>query len=173
MRKLVQFVCEKVPDWRTGGQTRMVSSDELLSRYLRLLEAIAGRSTYVALLYQYPSAAERVGRVLAASRWSADYIVRHPIVLDELVDARNVEMDDFTPVDWSRWQERLRMSLEQTDGDQERQMNILRDMHHAAVFRLLVADLDGRFTVERLADQLSALADARSRRCSSSLGRPL
>lgn len=39
-------------------------------------------------------------------------------------------------------------------------MNILRDMHHAAVFRLLVADLDGRFTVERLADQLSALADA-------------
>ena len=160
MRKLVQFVCEKVPDWRTGGQTRMVSSDELLSRYLRLLEAIAGRSTYVALLYQYPSAAERVGRVLAASRWSADYIVRHPIVLDELVDARNVEMDDFTPVDWSRWQERLRMSLEQTDGDQERQMNILRDMHHVAVFRLLVADLDGRFTVERLADQLSALADA-------------
>ena len=39
-------------------------------------------------------------------------------------------------------------------------MNILRDMHHAAVFRLLIADLDGRFTVERLADQLSALADA-------------
>lgn len=160
MRKLVQFVCEKVPGWRTGGETRVVSPEELLSRYLRLLEAIAGRSTYVALLYQYPTAAERVGRVLAASRWSADYIVRHPIVLDELVDARNVEMDDYTPVDWSRWQEKLQRSLEQTGGDQERQMNILRDMHHGAVFRLLVADLDGRFTVERLADQLSALADA-------------
>ena len=160
MRKLVQFVCEKVPGWRTGGETRVVSAEELLSRYLRLLEAIAGRSTYVALLYQYPTAAERVGRVLAASRWSADYIVRHPIVLDELVDARNVEMDDYTPVDWSRWQEKLQRSLEQTGGDQERQMNILRDMHHGAVFRLLVADLDGRFTVERLADQLSALADA-------------
>ena len=39
-------------------------------------------------------------------------------------------------------------------------MNLLRDVHHAQVFRLLVADLDGRLTVERLADHLSALADA-------------
>jgi glutamate-ammonia-ligase adenylyltransferase len=38
-------------------------------------------------------------------------------------------------------------------------MNLLRDVHHAQVFRLLVADLDGRLTVERLADHLSALAD--------------
>ena len=52
---------------------------------------------------QYPKAAERVGRVLAASRWTADYIVRHPIILDELVDGRIHEMDDFTPVDWSEW----------------------------------------------------------------------
>ena len=39
-------------------------------------------------------------------------------------------------------------------------MNLLRDAHHAQVFRLLMADLDGRLTVERLADQLSALADS-------------
>ena len=39
-------------------------------------------------------------------------------------------------------------------------MNLLRDAHHAQVFRLLVADLDGRLTVERLADHLSALADS-------------
>jgi glutamate-ammonia-ligase adenylyltransferase len=39
-------------------------------------------------------------------------------------------------------------------------MNLLRDAHHAQVFRLLVADLDGRLTVERLADHLSVLADS-------------
>ena len=39
-------------------------------------------------------------------------------------------------------------------------MNLLRDAHHAQVFRLLVADLDGRLTVERLADHLSTLADS-------------
>ncbi len=160
MRRLVQFVVEKCPEWIERSGTRVISSAEELSRYLRLLEAIAGRSTYAALLYQYPSAAARVGRVLAASRWSADYVVRHPIVLDELVDSRSSEMDDFTPVDWSGWQENLHEQLVSAEGDQERQMNYLRDAHHGAVFRLLVADLDGRFAVERLADQLSALADA-------------
>lgn len=160
MRRLVQFVVEKCPEWIERSGTRVISSAEELSRYLRLLEAIAGRSTYAALLYQYPSAAARVGRVLAASRWSADYVVRHPIVLDELVDSRCSEMDDFTPVDWSGWQENLHEQLVSAEGDQERQMNYLRDAHHGAVFRLLVADLDGRFAVERLADQLSALADA-------------
>lgn len=160
MRRLVQFVVEKAPEWIERSGTRVISPAEELSRCLLLLETIAGRSTYAALLYEYPSAAERVGRVLAASRWSADYVVRHPIVLDELVDARNVEMDDFTAVDWSAWREDLHAQLLSAAGDQERQMNYLRDEHHGAVFRLLVADLDGRFAVERLADQLSALADA-------------
>mgnify|MGYP000054414499 FL=1 len=64
------------------------------------------------------------------------------------------------PVDWSEWADRLHRALVEADGDQERQMNALRDAHHSAVFRLLIADLDGRFTVERLADHLSALADA-------------
>ncbi len=160
MCRLVQYVAEMCPQWSGGGIARIVPAAEALSRYLRLLEAVAGRSTYIALLYQYPHAAERVGRVLSASRWSADYLARHPIVLDELVDARNAEMDDYTPVDWSGWTQKLRESLLESEGDQERQMNLLRDAHHAALFRLLIADLDGRFTVERLADQLSALADA-------------
>lgn len=160
MRRLVQYVVDKAPRWIERDGTRVIVPAEALSRYLALLEAISGRSTYATLLYEYPAAAERVGRVLAASRWSADYVVRHPIVLDELVDTRSVEMDDFTPVDWSAWQENLHAQLVSAGDDQERLMNYLRDAHHGAVFRLLVADLDGRFAVERLADQLSALADA-------------
>ena len=160
LRLLVQFVVERAPQWIEVQGLCVISQAEELSRYLKLLEAIAGRSTYAALLYQYPSACARVGRVLAASRWSADYVVRHPIVLDELVDARSTEMDDFTPVDWSKWRDALHEALTSAGGDQERQINYLRDAHHGAVFRLLVADLDGRFAVERLADQLSALADA-------------
>jgi glutamate-ammonia-ligase adenylyltransferase len=38
-------------------------------------------------------------------------------------------------------------------------MNVLREAHHAQVFRLLAQDLAGLLTVERLADHLSALAD--------------
>ena len=38
-------------------------------------------------------------------------------------------------------------------------MDILRETHHAQLFRLLAQDLAGELTVERLADYLSALAD--------------
>lgn len=160
LQNLIPLIAERCPQWQSKDGHRVVPINEVFSRYLKLLEAIAGRSTYVALLSQYPKAADRVGRVLAASRWSADYIVRHPIILDELVDGRIHEMDDFTPVDWSEWTDKLHLALSEAEGDQERQMNALRDAHHSAVFRLLIADLDGRFTVERLADHLSALADA-------------
>lgn len=160
MQKLLPIIVESCPQWQSKNGVRVVSLGEMLSRYLKLIEVIAGRSTYVALLSEYPSAAERVGKVLSASRWSADFLMRHPIILDELVDGREKEFDDYSPVDWTAWLEKLHRALELADGDQERQMNILRDAHHSAIFQLLIADLDGRFSVERLADQLSALADA-------------
>lgn len=134
--------------------------DALLIRFLDLLEVIAGRSTYVSLLLQYPKVCEKVGTVLKASAWAADYLTAHPIVLDELVDERQTVIDNFTPVDWSAWQDALWEQLNEAEADQESQMNMLRDAHHGAVFKLLIADLEGRLTVERLADQLSALADA-------------
>ena len=129
-------------------------------RFLNLLDVIAGRSTYVSLLCQYPAVAERVARFLATSAWAAEFLTAHPIILDELVDERSIVIDNDTVVDWSGWKDDVWTALQAVEGDQESQMNIIRDSHHGAVFRLLVADLEGRLTVERLADQLSALADA-------------
>jgi glutamate-ammonia-ligase adenylyltransferase len=90
-------------------------------------------------------------RMLAASRWATDYLVLHPILLDELLDERLLEREP----DWVAWSAGVRHALDEAGDDQERQMNLLRDAHHAQVIRLLVADLDGLLTVERLADHLS------------------
>jgi glutamate-ammonia-ligase adenylyltransferase len=43
--------------------------------------------------------------------------------------------------------------------DTEREMDILRETHHAQVFHLLAQDIAGMHTVEHLADRLSELAD--------------
>ena len=145
---------------RLPGLPRTVSGDEVLARLAQLLEAIAGRSTYIALLGQYRNAFDRVLRLLAASRWATDYLVQHPILLDELLDERLTHLTNASPVDFRDYAAELRAHLAELGEDVEAQMNIVRDEHHAQVFRLLVADLDGRLTVERLADHLSALADA-------------
>ena len=137
------------------GAAHDIGPDEHFARFAQLAEVIAGRNTYVTLLNQFPHAFDRVMRMLAASRWATDYLALHPILLDELLDERLHEREP----DWAVWSASVQHQLDEAEGDQERQMNLLRDVHHAQVFRLLVADLDGRLTVERLADHLSALAD--------------
>ncbi len=159
LARFLPKVAKNAGGWAQLRESK-VSADEVFERYLNILETVLGRATYIVLLNQYPDAADRVGRMLAVSRWAADYIAAHPLVLDELVDARNRVIDDYTPVDRSQWLEELRAQMRAADSDRERQLNILRDAHHGALFQLLTADLEGRLTVERLADHLSALADA-------------
>jgi glutamine synthetase adenylyltransferase len=45
-------------------------------------------------------------------------------------------------------------------GDDEALLNLLRRAHHAEVFRTLARDIEGVLSVEQVADDLSALAQA-------------
>lgn len=153
LRRALQAAIERS---REAGAAHDIGPDQHFARFAQLADVIVGRTTYIALLNQFPQAFDKVMRMLAASRWATDYLVRHPILLDELLDQRLLEHEP----DWPSWSLALRQQLAEADGDHERQMDLLRDAHHAQVFRLLVADLDGRLTVERLADHLSALADS-------------
>ena len=126
-----------------------------LARGAELIEAIASRAAYLALLAEHPQALERVARILSASSWAAEFIARHPLLLDELLDDRLLT----APPDLVAVGRALRAQLAAHDGDTERRLNILRETHQAQVFRLLAQDLAGLLTVERLADHLSGLAD--------------
>ena len=131
------------------------NADAALSRGLDLLEAVSRRAAYLALLQQYPQALQWVAKIVGSSSWAATYLNRHPVLLDELLDARLL---DATP-DWPAFRGQLAQVLDDAEPDTERQMDLLREAHHAQVFRLLTQDLSGVLTIERLADHLSELAD--------------
>ncbi len=131
------------------------SASATLGRLLDFFEAIARRSAYLSLLTEYPHTLERVIRMMYASGWAATFLTKHPIVLDELLDDR---VRNAAP-DCAALAIELRAQLAEAAGDTERQMDILREAHHAQLFRLLAQDLAGDLSVERLADYLSALAD--------------
>jgi [glutamine synthetase] adenylyltransferase / [glutamine synthetase]-adenylyl-L-tyrosine phosphorylase len=126
----------------------------LLGRLLDFFEAIARRSAYLSLLTEYPHTLERVLRMINASGWAATFLAQHPILLDELLDDRGNAAEDLPALAVS-----LAAQLDAAAGDTERQLDILREAHHAQMFRLLALDLAGELSVERLADHLSALAD--------------
>ncbi len=129
--------------------------DETLSRGIELLESISRRAAYLALLQQYPQALQKVAQLLGSSSWAATYLQRHPILLDELLDPRLLDAMS----DWVAFRAQLTARLEELEPDTEQQMDTLRELHHAQVFRLLTQDVAGLLTVEKLADHLSELAD--------------
>jgi [glutamine synthetase] adenylyltransferase / [glutamine synthetase]-adenylyl-L-tyrosine phosphorylase len=124
-------------------------------RLLALLEAVSRRSAYLALVTEHPPLLPRIAQLMGASAWAAEYLTQHPLLLDELLDARVL----LAEPDWGAWREELARQMAGHAGDAERQMDTLRHFRHAQTFRLLAQDLGGRLTVERLADHLSALAD--------------
>ena len=130
--------------------------DATLARGLDLFEAISRRGAYFALLQQYPQALQKVAQLVGASSWAAAYLTRHPVLLDELLDARLL---DAAP-DWAAFRAQLAHDLDEHDADTERQMDLMREAHHAQVFRLLAQDLAGLLPLERLSDHLSELADS-------------
>ncbi|MGE5170732.1 MAG: bifunctional [glutamate--ammonia ligase]-adenylyl-L-tyrosine phosphorylase/[glutamate--ammonia-ligase] adenylyltransferase [Rudaea sp.] len=132
-----------------------VSASAVLQRLLALLEAVSGRSAYLALLIEHPPLLPRLARLMGASAWAADYLTRRPMLLDELLDARVL----LTEPDWNAWRSELDRLLAPHAQDAEAAMDTLRHFQHAQAFRLLAQDLAGQLTVERLADHLSALAD--------------
>ena len=129
--------------------------DTTLARLLNLLEAIGRRESYLALLSEHPQTLQRLGEIYSASSWVSGYLTRHPILLDELLDPRLLEQQP----DWAMLAARLRRELAEHAGDTEARMDVLRDFQHSQIFRLAAQDIAGLWTVEKLSDQISQLAD--------------
>jgi glutamate-ammonia-ligase adenylyltransferase len=138
---------------------KLPAADITLDRLLRLLETVSRRAGYLALLREHPQALERVAKLVSASQWAGEYLARHPILLDELLNPAEF----LSPPDWPRLRIRLIQQLHDAgvhaSSDVEQQMDMLRHFHHAQVFRLLARDVEGVLPLETLSDHLSALAD--------------
>ena len=139
---------------------RTEAPHQTATRLLHLVEQIAQRSAYLALLAEYPETLARVARIVSASPWASQYLARYPLLLDSLIEWQSL----LEPANFDEIGRQLRNELDALvlpDGkpDVEQQMNQMRDLQHQVTFQLLAQDLEGALTVEALADQLSALAD--------------
>ncbi len=147
--------------------THQTTADNTLLRFFDLLEAIARRSAYLSILSEYPKALSNVLALLKASQWGAQYLTRHPHLLDHLLHPRAEALLIENPEDyWREVKTTLNMRLDDVMGDgdsSEQAMDILRVTQHTETFITLLADLgigvDQALPVEKVSDHLSALAD--------------
>ncbi len=135
-------------------------TEEASVRLADWIEPLLRRESYLALLLERPNVHERLLRLLGAARWPARYLLLHPGVIDEL--ASDYMLDErFSAADFEHELDHRLASLAGTgEDDEESLLNLLRRAHHAEVFRTLARDLEGRLSVEQVADDLSSLAES-------------
>ena len=147
---------QRTAQWLEEGR---VNEDGVL-RLADWVEPLLRRESYIALLLERPAVHERLLRVLGAARWPARYAMQHPGVIDELASPSLLN-ERFDAAAFEQELELRREALARGgEDDEESLLNLLRRAHHAETFRTLARDVEGRITVEQVADDLSALADA-------------
>ncbi|MDE2565615.1 MAG: glutamine-synthetase adenylyltransferase, partial [Burkholderiales bacterium] len=129
-------------------------------RFIDWLEPLLRRESYLALLVERPEVHRRLLRLLGLARWPMQYLMRHPGVIDELADERLLHLRFDRAAFTAELDERRRAWQRAGEDDEDKLLDTLRRAHHAEVFRTLVRDVEGELTVEQVADDLSALADA-------------
>jgi len=133
-----------------GGQLAV------LRRVLSIIEAIGQRSAYFALLRESGAARARLVELCRHGEFLAAQIASHPLLLDELIDARLLSQ----PPTRAGFARELEARMEQLhEEDPELQVEALRQFQRAALFRVAVADLTHVLPLMQVSDRLTDIAE--------------
>jgi [glutamine synthetase] adenylyltransferase / [glutamine synthetase]-adenylyl-L-tyrosine phosphorylase len=153
--RLMQLL-ERTAQWLSEGRV----SEQGALRLTDWLEPLLRRESYLALLLERPAVHERLLKLLGAAKWPVRFVLKHPGVIDELANPTWLS-ERFDPKPFEAELERRREALAKSgQDDDEALLGALRRAQHAEVLRTLTRDVEGVLTVEQVADDLSALADA-------------
>ena len=160
-RQRLTLLIQRTQSWLDAGRIE----EEAVLRWMDWVEPLLRRESYLALLVERVRVHEQLLRLLGAARWPARYLLLHPGVIDELASpgllAERFDAQAFE----QELEYRYRSLHELGQDDEEALLNLLRRAQHAELFRTLARDVEGRLSVEQVADDLSALADAVLRVC--------
>jgi glutamate-ammonia-ligase adenylyltransferase len=155
-RARLMRLLQRTAQWLKEGRVEV----DAVVRMADWMEPLMRRESYLAMMLERPAVHERLLRLLGAAKWPARYLVQHPGVIDELANG-DVLQQRFVAQDFEAELQARRAALKRTgEDDEENLLNLLRRAHHAEVFRTLARDVEGRLSVEQVADDLSAMADA-------------
>jgi glutamate-ammonia-ligase adenylyltransferase len=127
-----------------------------LKRITDLIRAVQRRTSYLALLLEYPAALRHLVRLADASPWIASFLAQHPVLLDELLDARTL----YRPPDRASLETEVGRRLHHAPADDlELQIEELCIFKQISVLRVAAADVSGSLPLMRVSDFLSDIAE--------------
>jgi len=128
-----------------------------LLRLCRLVQAVARRSAYLALLEEQPLARKRLARLFADSAFLAERVIAQPLLLDDVLDPR-IDQLPLKRADISAEIARVLGTLDEREAEAE--LERINEFKASTAFRLGLAFNDGRADAVSTARRLAALADS-------------
>ncbi|SEJ16737.1 bifunctional [glutamate--ammonia ligase]-adenylyl-L-tyrosine phosphorylase/[glutamate--ammonia-ligase] adenylyltransferase [Frateuria terrea] len=126
-----------------------------LLRLCRLVQAVARRSAYLALLEEQPAARGRLARLFADSAFLAERVIAQPLLLDDVLDPR-IDQLPLKRADISAEISRVLATLDEREAEAE--LERINEFKASIAFRLGLAFNDGRADAVATARRLAALA---------------
>jgi glutamate-ammonia-ligase adenylyltransferase len=127
-----------------------------LRRVLDIIETVARRTAYLALLVEHPMALSQLVKLCEASPWISSYVALHPLLLDELLDPRTL----YEPLDRDTLQHELAGRMGEVEAeDLEQQMETLRHFAQSNILRVAAADISDVMPLMEVSDHLTAIAE--------------
>lgn len=139
-----------------AGVRQRANPTLLLSRLAPVLDAILCRTTYIELLLEHGVALDNLLTLCEASPWISELLARHPLLLDELLDSRQLLQ---SPTQAEMQSELSQMLLRIPSEDLEQQMESLRQFKQAHQLHIAAEDLLANLPLMRVSDQLTFLAE--------------
>jgi glutamate-ammonia-ligase adenylyltransferase len=128
----------------------------LLERVVRVLQAIAGRTAYIELLFENQGALKQLTKLCTASPWVTEQISRFPMLLDELLNPAQL----YNPTPPHEYSAELQLAMLRVDPDDlEQQMEALRQFKLSEQLKIAAADITGALVVMTVSDHLTHLAE--------------
>ncbi len=139
-----------------GEAQKTARPDLTLARLVPLLEATVRRSAYYVLLLENPAALQLLVEICSASRWLADELCRHPVLLDELLDP--ALLYTIPDIDALRSELQTRLSAAEHGGE-EAELEVLRGFKETHHFRVAACEVRGILPLMNVSDYLTFLAE--------------
>lgn len=127
-------------------------------RLLPLLRAVLRRSAYLVLLMENPHALQQLVLLVQASSWIAEQLAAWPVLLDELIDPRNLYRDVAPSRELLR--ELLHAQLQHIPADDiEARMDALRHFKRSHALRAAACEVTERLPLMKVSDYLTFMAE--------------
>jgi glutamate-ammonia-ligase adenylyltransferase len=128
-----------------------------LLRLCQLVQSVARRSSYLALLEEQPAARRRLARLFADRAFLAERVIAQPLLLDDVLDPR-IDQLPLKRADISAEITRVLGTLDEREAEAE--LERINEFKASVAFRLGLAFNDGRADAVSTARRLAALAES-------------